>query len=324
MTRLPTAFAHAPASLGHDTGPGHPEHAGRLSAILDAVASAPPSLTERLVVLEEAAPVDDGVLHRAHTAEHVERIRATCREAEASGRIRELDPDTRVSPGSWEAAIGSVGMTLAAARAVASGECANAFVATRPPGHHATPDRPMGFCLFNTVALVARALQAEGRSERVLIVDWDVHHGNGTQDIFWEDPTVAFLSLHMWPHWPGTGAVAERGAGAGEGTTWNVPLPARIGPAAYHAAFDAALDRIDALFHPDIVLVSSGFDALAGDPLGGLRLEPHDYRRLTRRLVALAEAQCGGRVVAVLEGGYDPARTGRAAVELLHGLTGTD
>jgi acetoin utilization deacetylase AcuC-like enzyme len=177
----------------------------------------------------------------------------------------------------------------------------------------------MGFCLFNGVATAARWLQAHGHARRVLIVDWDVHHGNGTQDIFWEDPSVFFLSLHMSPHWPGTGAATERGGGAGEGTILNVPLAPETSREAYRDAFEAALDRAFE-FEPDFVLVSSGFDALAGDPLGGLLLEPEDFHAMTRSVMARAGEACDGKVVALLEGGYDPRRTGLAAVAVIRAL----
>jgi acetoin utilization deacetylase AcuC-like enzyme len=235
-----------------------------------------------------------------------------------------MDPDTRVSGASWEAALGSVGAALTAARGVAEGRWANAFVATRPPGHHATPDRVMGFCLFGNVALTARWLQANGHAERVLIVDWDVHHGNGTQDVFWEDPSVFFLSLHQFPHWPGTGRADERGAGAGLGHTLNVPIPPGTGRAEYLSRWHDALDRAFGAGRPDFVLVSAGFDCLAGDPLGDLRLEPDDLHAMAAELVARAGEACGGRLVACLEGGYDPPRTARAAVSVVRALAGVE
>ena len=243
-------------------------------------------------------------------------------QASARDEIIALDEDTRVSAASWDAALGSLGAALAAAEAVAGGRYRNAFVATRPPGHHATPDRAMGFCLFNTVAATARWLQAHGHAERVLIVDWDVHHGNGTQDVFWRDPSVFFLSLQMYPHWPGSGGAEERGEGEGEGTTLNVPLEAGTGGAEYRERFDDALDRTLSGFSPDFILVSSGFDALAGDPLGGLALEPADFYGLTRALMARADEECDGRLVGLLEGGYDPKRTGLAAVAVIRALAG--
>jgi acetoin utilization deacetylase AcuC-like enzyme len=277
------------------------------------------ALVGRVEQVPPEAPSEEDVL-RVHTPGHVERIRSAVEEAGRSATIVELDADTRVSSASWAAAMGSVGAAITAARGVVEGRYRNAFVASRPPGHHATPDRAMGFCLFNTVAATARWLQAHGHAERVLIVDWDVHHGNGTQDIFWTDPSVFFLSLHMWPHWPGTGAADEVGEGDGAGTTLNVPVPAGTPREEYLEAFRRAVDGALRAFDPDFILVSSGFDALAGDPLGGLLLEPEDFHAMTRHLMGVADRVCAGRLVALLEGGYDPRRTGLAAVAVLRAL----
>ena len=182
----------------------------------------------------------------------------------------------------------------------------------------------MGFCLFNSIAVLARWLQAEGHAERVLIVDWDVHHGNGTQDVFWEDPSVYFLSLHQYPHWPGTGSAEERGAGAGSGWTRNVPVPPHTPRDVNLRMYEDALDEAFAKARPDFVLVSAGFDCLAGDPLGDLLLEPEDLHAMARSLVARADSACGGRVVALLEGGYNPPRTARAAVSVVRALAGLE
>ncbi len=313
---------HAASSL-HDTGWGHPEHQGRLRALASALAGDMPALHGRV---EAAEPDDAGedALLRVHTADHVERVRAAVAQAESLGRVVEMDPDTKVSAASWEAALGSVGAALTAARGVAEGRWANAFVATRPPGHHATPDRVMGFCLFNTIAVAARWLQAAGHAERVLIVDWDVHHGNGTQDVFWEDPSVFFLSLHQFPHWPGTGRADERGAGAGLGATLNVPIAPGTSRAEYLDRYHAALDTAFAAARPDFVLVSAGFDCLAGDPLGDLRLEPEDLHAMARTLAERARESCGGRLVACLEGGYQPPRTAQAALAVVRALAGLE
>jgi acetoin utilization deacetylase AcuC-like enzyme len=227
-----------------------------------------------------------------------------------------------VSAMSWSAALGGVGGAVEACSAVVQGTMANAFVATRPPGHHATPTEPMGFCLFNNVAVAARALQARGDAERVLIVDWDVHHGNGTQDAFYDDPTVLYLSLHQSPWYPGTGAPHERGAGAGEGFTLNLPLPAGTDRERYHEVFRSGLDTALSGFDPDFVLISAGFDAMAGDPLGGLLLEPEDFWTMTREVMDVADRYCGGRVVALLEGGYDPKRTALGALAVIRALAG--
>ncbi|HET9949755.1 MAG TPA: histone deacetylase [Longimicrobiales bacterium] len=315
----PTGFFLHPASPLHDTGWGHVEHQGRLRALAAAVGRDLLTLHGHVEQMRHG-DADVADLLRVHTPEHVARVREACRIAEGRGKIVSLDPDTRVSAASWEAAVGSAGTVIAAAAAVAEGRAGTAFVAARPPGHHATPDRAMGFCLFNSVAVAARWLQAAGHAERVLIVDWDVHHGNGTQEIFYEDPSVFFLSLHQWPHYPGTGAADERGQGAGEGTTLNAPLPAGTSAADYRARFERALEEATRRFRPDFVLVSSGFDSMAGDPLGGLLLEPADLYAMTRTLVEGPAAVCGGRVVAVLEGGYAPERVGAGTVAVIRAL----
>jgi acetoin utilization deacetylase AcuC-like enzyme len=316
-----TAFLLHEAAALHDTGWGHPEHQGRLRALSSTVGRDMLAL-HGLVEQIPAAPAADEDVLRVHTRQHLERVSRAVEEAVETGEGVALDEDTRVSAASWEAAMGSLGAALTAAGAVASGRVRNAFVATRPPGHHATPDRAMGFCLFNHVAATARWLQAQGHAERVLIVDWDVHHGNGTQDIFWRDPSVFFLSLQMYPHWPGSGGADEVGEGEGRGTTLNVPMEAGTGGREYRERFEAALEVAFSRCSPDFVLVSSGFDALAGDPLGGLGLEPPDFHGLTRLLMARADESCGGKVVALLEGGYDPNRTGLAAVAVIRALAG--
>jgi acetoin utilization deacetylase AcuC-like enzyme len=322
MSLAPTAFVMHPAASLHDTGWGHPEHQGRLRALASAIGADLPALHGRVEAVEPDE-IDEAVLLAVHTREHVERVRTAVETAAAEARIVELDPDTRVSSASWDAALGGVAAAITAVRGVAEGRWANAFVATRPPGHHAFSDRVMGFCLLNNVALAARWLQAEGHAERVLIVDWDVHHGNGTEGIFWEDPSVFFISLHQYPHWPGTGAADDRGGGAGEGFTLNVPIAAHTPRAEYLTRFHEALDQGFA-FRPDFVIVSAGFDCLARDPLGELLLEPEDLHAMAFEVAARARDACGGRVVACLEGGYDPARTARAAVSVVRALAGVE
>ena len=276
--------------------------------------------------VEQAAPeaAREEDLALVHTEELVERVRGAVTEARQQGRPVTFDADTRISAASWEAALGTVGAGLEAVRGVAGGRFRNAFVAARPPGHHATPGRAMGFCLFNNIAVAAASLRARGQAGRILIVDWDVHHGNGTQDAFYEDPEVFFLSLHQYPHYPGTGAAHETGRGRGEGFTLNVPLRAGIPRDRYLGVFDKALRTAVARAAPDFILVSSGFDVLAGDPLGGQLLEPADLHQTTRMVMEAADRCCQGRVVVFLEGGYDPVRLGRGCVAVIRALAGVE
>jgi len=280
-----------------------------------------PSLHDRVDQLEgRVATLDE--LSRVHSREHPDRVQDASARAGDLGKPVLAGEETPLSGASWGAVLASVGCALDAASRIAQGHLRNAFVATRPPGHHASADRAMGFCPVNTVAVVARALQAEGVAERIAIVDWDVHHGNGTQDIFYEDPTVYYVSLHQWPFYPGTGGGDERGEGKGRGATLNVPLLAGTSREDYAHAFRDALAEAEGSFDPDFILISAGFDALAGDPLGGLLLEPEDFDGFTRRIMEWGERSCRGRVLALLEGGYEPIRTGAAAAVTLTALTG--
>ena len=317
-----TAFLLHEAAALHDTGWGHPEHQGRLRAVVSALEKELPSL-HGAVEQVAAGPASEAELRRVHTRGLVDAVRDAVASAAEKGQVVSLDGDTKVSGASWDAALGTAGAGLHAVRLVSSGAFRNAFVASRPPGHHATPDRAMGFCLFNHVAVAAAELRASGAAERVLILDWDVHHGNGTQDVFYDDPAVFFLSLHQHPHYPGTGAATETGSGPGEGFTLNVPLAAATPRADYLAAFSSALERAAARAKPDFVLVSAGFDVLAGDPLGGQLLEPPDLHRMTREVMEVAGRRCEGRVVVFLEGGYDPARTGLGCAAVVRALAGT-
>jgi acetoin utilization deacetylase AcuC-like enzyme len=216
----------------------------------------------------------------------------------------------------WVAA----GPAIQGTRLVLDGEADTAFALTRPPGHHATADRAMGFCLFNNVAVAARWAQAEAGVERVLVVDWDVHHGNGTQDIFYADPTVFYLSLHLRGHYPGTGHTHQRGSGAGEGTTRNITFPPGVEREYYMTVYEEAIRQAMDAFAADLILVSAGFDLLDGDPLGGLALEPADLYRMTELL--LQAAPSGRRVVALLEGGYVPRRVADGVVQVIRAFAG--
>ncbi len=286
-------------------------------------------LHDRVVQVEPGAVTDEDLL-RVHTPEHLALLRTAVERAEKEEGPVRLDADTLVSAASWGAATGSTAALLTAVGQVADGALCSAFVAARPPGHHATPDRAMGFCLINHVAVAARWLQATGRAERVLIVDWDVHHGNGTQDTFFSDGTVFYLSLHQSPHYPGTGAASETGEGEGAGWTLNVPLPAGTSVSEYKQHFCRALEQGLETCRPEFILISAGFDVMAGDPLGGMLLEPEDLHELTREVMAGAAEESGDDdsrgvgIVATLEGGYDPARTGLGAAAVLRALAGID
>ena len=307
------ALFHHPRCADHFAGPGHPERPERAAAVLRGLEEG--GLLAELDRREPQPAALERVL-AVHAPEHVRLVEAAC----ARGRALLDQGDTYVCEASLEAALLAAGAALEAAEGVARGRWANAFVVTRPPGHHAERDRPLGFCLFNGVAIAARHLRSELGLERVAIVDWDVHHGNGTQHIFEADPSVFYASLHQYPHYPGTGAASERGIGDGEGATLNCPLPAGSGDAQWLRAFEGlVLPALDA-FRPELVLVSCGFDAHRADPLSGTLLSEDAFRRMTRSLAELARRHAQGRLVSILEGGYDLgalAACARAHVEEL-------
>lgn len=315
----PTLIVTHPACALHDTGWHHPEHQGRLPAIVKGLYADMPTLMGRVVQAEAGAAMETD-LRRVHSGKHIENIRRVTDRAREAGRPIDLTPDTVASGASWDAALGAAGAAIYATRAVLAGEAANAFVLTRPPGHHATADRAMGFCLFNNAAIAARWAQAETGVNRVLVLDWDVHHGNGTQDIFYADPSVYYVSLHLAGHYPGTGHAGQRGAGAGEGTTRNVTFPHGIEREYYLTVYDELVAEVMA-FQPELVLVSAGFDVLRGDPLGGLTLEPEDLHRMTCTLME-AMTPAAGRVVGLLEGGYVPRRLADGVVQVVRALAG--
>jgi acetoin utilization deacetylase AcuC-like enzyme len=280
-----------PACLWHDTGPEHAECPERLRSVIDALLAAFPDLDWR-----EAPRATRGQLLRAHAAGLLEAVL----ETKPAARML-LDPDTVLSPASAEAALRAAGAGVAAVDAVLAGPDARAFCAVRPPGHHATHDVAMGFCLFNGIAVAAlHALEAHGL-DRVAIVDFDVHHGNGTQAIFEQDRRVLFASSHQWPLYPGTGARNETGAG----NIVNAPLPPNADGTRFRAAWSSLLLPAVAAYRPQLLLVSAGFDGHRRDPLAELQLEAADFGWLSRELVQLANRHCGGRIVSMLEGGYD-------------------
>jgi len=294
----------------HDTGWGHPEHVGRLRAIPHALRE-DPELLGRVEHVESrhATPEELSIVH---DPAYVERVGAVA----AAGGAR-LDPDTVASEGSWDAATAAAGAVLDAVDFAFADGPRRSFCAVRPPGHHALRDAAMGFCLFGNVALGAHYAQRHHGAERVLIVDWDVHHGNGTQALVEDEPNIRFVSMHQWPWYPGTGAADDHGP---HGSVWNVPMRAGLPRDAYVDALRRAVDAATVGFVPELVLISAGFDSLAGDPLGGFTLEVEDFEALTRFLVERADTWCGGRIVSSLEGGYAPARLALACVRHMRAL----
>ena len=282
------------ASLDHLTPPGHPERPDRIRAV-DQVLSE--SRFDKLV--RQEAP--EGTLELArlcHDEHYIEELR---RIAPDKGLIY-LDGDTSMSPGTWEAAMRSVGGAVAATDAVMSGAADNAFLAMRPPGHHAETNKPMGFCFFDHAAIAARHAQRKYGIARAAVVDFDVHHGNGTQDIFWADPTMMYCSTHQMPLFPGTGATGERGE---HDTIVNAPLAPNDGAAKFRAAFENLILPQLTKFAPELIVISAGFDAHRRDPLANINLDAEDFGWVTRKLMDVAASSAGGRVVSVLEGGYD-------------------
>jgi acetoin utilization deacetylase AcuC-like enzyme len=291
----------------------HPENPERLAAARAGLSRA---LDEEARVHIEAPMAEHEQLTRVHTRAHIEAISRAL-----DGSYSMLDPDTYAGPGTKQAALRAAGGAAALVRAVLSGRARRGLGLMRPPGHHAEPERAMGFCLFNNIAVAATEALALG-ARRVAIVDWDVHHGNGTQKVFESDPRVLFMSLHQWPLYPGTGAPEEIGLGAGAGTTVNLALPPRSGSAEYADAFRRAVVPSLTEFAPELILVSAGFDAHARDPLGGMALESATYRAMGSSLVRVAEQLGHGRVVALLEGGYDLVAIEDSVEQTTHALLG--
>ena len=302
MTTL--LVTHA-ACLDHDPGSFHPESPARLRAILAALEGPEFAALERA----EAPPASVDQIARVHARAHVERI---LRAVPATGHVG-LDPDTILSPGSGEAALRAAGALVAAVDAVAASRARNAFCAVRPPGHHAEAARAMGFCLFNNIAVGAAHARAAHGLRRVAVVDFDVHHGNGTQHMFERDAELFYASTHQWPHYPGTGAAEETGVG----NICNVPLAPMAGSREFRAAMSEIVLPALHDFRPDMLLISAGFDAHAADPLASLRLTEADFAWATAALAEIAAESCGGRIVSTLEGGYDlPALAASAAAHV--------
>jgi acetoin utilization deacetylase AcuC-like enzyme len=300
---MATAIICSDDYLKHDTG-DHPERGDRYRATFNGLVS-DAELWERIIKIDPRPALDADLL-RCHSNNAIARVGRACQQAALSSHIA-LDADTVVSQHSDEAARLAAGGACRAVDALMRGEAESVFIACRPPGHHATVGAAMGFCLYNNVAVAARYAQAAypNQLKNVLIVDFDVHHGNGTQDIFYDDPTVFYYSLHQYPWYPGTGAADERGEGDGEGYTLNVPVRAMTPASEYLRMFESGIEAIMKNFSPDLVIISAGFDAHESDPLGQLRLTDESYSRMTARLKEAALATGSGRVISCLEGGYN-------------------
>ncbi len=325
-----TGFCSSARFVEHETGEGHPERADRIRAIHRAVRLAglitsPDPFPDfqadlgevahasKALVELEPVPADEGMLRLVHTREYIEHVRLACE------RGSELDADTVTCRGSFEIATLSVGAGITAADAVMHGKVRRAFAAARPPGHHAETARAMGFCLFSNIAIVARHLEQSFGLHKIAIVDFDVHHGNGTQACLQGDRAFRFISLHQDPNtcYPGTGFPWETGAGAARGFITNIPFPPGAGDAEYLTAMDEqVIPALDA-YHPEILLISAGFDAHRDDPLAQIRLSDEGFAQITRRLVDVANRHCGGRIVSLLEGGYNLGALGRGVVRHL-------
>jgi acetoin utilization deacetylase AcuC-like enzyme len=312
-----TAFLSDDRFLLHDTGRTHPECPARLSAALDQLGKQP--WFEQLVPVPAVA-CDKAWLCNVHDLELVRRAEQVC----LGGHDYLDSPDVQISKQSFDIALLAAGGVLQLADAVVSGQVDNGFALVRPPGHHAEKNTALGFCLFNNVAIAARYLQRHHGLDKILILDWDVHHGNGTQHTFEDDPSVYYISLHQYPHYPGTGAASETGFGRGSGTTLNCPMAAGSGDDEYQLAFKQQILPGICEFRPEAVLVSAGFDAHYADPLGAINLTTSCYGWMTERLLEIADQYAGGRLMSVLEGGYNLEALAASVSEHLSTLLGPD
>jgi acetoin utilization deacetylase AcuC-like enzyme len=294
---LPTGLLYHPDYLKHNSGQNHPESAERLSSLIAHLEKK--GLLSKLKSVEPY-PAKVDWLETVHDPSYIRRVEQVCKNGGGM-----LDLDTHVGPESYQIALLAAGGAMAAVDAVMKKKVKNAFCAVRPPGHHAERDRGMGFCIFNNIAVAARYAQNKFGLKRVLIVDWDVHHGNGTQAIFLEDPSVLYFSIHQFPFYPGTGGEGETGEGEGEGFTFNMPMFAGSGDLEYVEAFENIFYPLAVKFSPEFVFISAGFDAHQDDPLASINLTEGGYERMTEVITKLASECCQGRLASVLEGGYN-------------------
>ena len=298
--------------LKHDTGPNHPENSARIINTIKHLRSA--NCWQKLDIKKpRAATVTE--VSAIHSTSQIEQVAEIAR---SGGEY--LDPDTYVSSDSYEAALNAAGAPLTAIDLIMDKKADNAFCLVRPPGHHATPEKGMGFCLFNNVAIAAKYIQSRYSLDRIVIIDWDVHHGNGTQDAFYDDPSVMYFSMHRYPFYPGTGAEEETGKDSGSGFTINIPLSYNTEPQEYLKFFEEILEKRIKPFKPQFILISSGFDAYRLDPISGLSLEASDYNKLTKLTQNVAKDCCDGRIVSCLEGGYHLLDLPKCIEEHLNGL----
>ena len=311
---LPTGFVYHSDYLKHNAGRGHPERPARLQAITRSLKNSPRWTS---LIRIEPLPADETWVLQIHRPQYLRQL-----ERAAANAPTALDPDTTVSSDSYRVALLATGGALAAVDAIMDGRIRNAFVASRPPGHHAFPDRATGFCLINHIAVATRYVQKKYGLRRVLIIDWDVHHGNATQDFFYSDASVLYFSTHQYPYYPGTGSRDERGSGPGLGTNINVPLPAGAGDAEVVHAFETQLVPAAAVFKPEFVLISAGFDSHVGDPLAQFEITTDGFVELTKIAMRIADLFAEGRLVSILEGGYNLVNLVSAANAHVSALAG--
>jgi acetoin utilization deacetylase AcuC-like enzyme len=313
---MTTAYLYNQIYMMHDTGQGHPEKPERIEAINKAIMSAP--FYARLLKITPSLP-EMKYIEMIHAKSYIQRA-----EQEIKAGISYLDSmDTAVCTSSYDVALQAVGGGLAICDAIIEGRARNGFCAIRPPGHHAEWDYAAGFCIFNNIAIAARYLQAKHQIGKIAIVDWDVHHGNGTQHSFEMDNTIFYISLHQYPHYPGSGSASETGSGAGKGFTLNIPMQAGSGDAEYNRAFKETIIPSLHAFKPEIILISAGFDAHRNDPLSSIRLYSESYTEYTRMLMAVADAHCKGRLIAFLEGGYNLQSLSESVTKMIGALVMT-
>lgn len=308
-----TGLVYHPDYLKHKTGLMHPERPERLKACLKALNDS--QFADELHIIDPTPATIDQIAY-VHDRDYIEFVKASCE------RGMMIDFDTIISKDSFDVALLAVGGALSAADAVMDGEIDNAFCLIRPPGHHARPNQGMGFCLFNNIAIMAKYLQNEHNRQRILIIDWDLHHGNGTQEIFYEDASVFYFSIHQYPYFPGTGAIQEAGRDEGEGFTLNIPMDPLSSTEDYVTAFEDVLKSVALKFEPNFVLISAGFDAHEKDPLGRIKMTTEGFGRLTEIVCEIVDETCDGKLVSLLEGGYNLKALSSSVVEHIAKMKG--